>query len=146
MDQTTEMFVLEVINLNPGITVRQIPQINGEAHLCEVFLDNVEVPADQLVGEPGMGWTYAKFLLEHERTTSSFIYWSKRELARAKEIAERLTRLNNERRSTEQAIFKRACILAEERGMTVVEAAPEDPVSQAFFALAREIVQEKAEG
>ena len=31
---------------------------------------------------------------------------------------------------------------AEERGMTVVEAAPEDPVSQAFFALAREIVQE----
>ena len=35
---------------------------------------------------------------------------------------------------------------AEERGMTVVEAAPEDPVSQAFFALAREIVQEKAEG
>lgn len=71
----------------PGITVRQIPQINGEAHLCEVFLDNVEVPADQLVGEAGMGWTYAKFLLEHERTTSSFIYWSKRELARAKDIA-----------------------------------------------------------
>src|SRR6218665_493774 len=72
----------------PGITVRQIPQINGEAHLCEVFLDNVEVPADQLVGEAGMGGTYAKFLLEHERTTSSFIYGSKRELARAKEIAQ----------------------------------------------------------
>lgn len=71
----------------PGVTVREIPQINGEAHLCEVFLDNVEVPADQLIGEEGMGWTYAKFLLEHERTTSSFIYWSKRELARAKDIA-----------------------------------------------------------
>ena len=52
-----------------------------------MLLDNVEVPADQLVGEPGMGWTYAKFLLEHERTTSSFIYWSKRELERAKDIA-----------------------------------------------------------
>ena len=72
----------------PGITVRQIPQINGEAHLCEVFLDNVEVPAEQLIGEPGMGWTYAKFLLEHERTTSSFIYWSKRELDRVKDIAQ----------------------------------------------------------
>ena len=72
---------------SPGVTVRQIPQINGEAHLCEVFLDNVEVPADQLVGEPGMGWSYAKFLLEHERTTSSVIYWSKRELDRAKQIA-----------------------------------------------------------
>lgn len=71
----------------PGITVRQIPQINGEGHLCEVFLDSVEVPGDQLIGEPGMGWTYAKFLLEHERTTSSFIYWSKRELERAKDIA-----------------------------------------------------------
>ena len=71
----------------PGVTVRPIPQINGEAHLCEVFLDNVEVPAEFLVGEEGQGWTYAKFLLEHERTTSSFIYWSKRELERAKEIA-----------------------------------------------------------
>jgi len=72
---------------SPGISVRQIPQINGEAHLCEVFLDNVEVPADQLIGEAGMGWTYAKFLLEHERTTSSFIYWNKRQLDLAKEIA-----------------------------------------------------------
>lgn len=72
---------------SPGITVRQIPQINGEAHLCEVFFENVKVPAEQLIGEPGMGWTYAKFLLEHERTTSSFIYWNKRELNRVKEIA-----------------------------------------------------------
>ena len=63
---------------SPGVTVREIPQINGDSHLCEVFLENVEVPADQLIGEPGLGWTYAKFLLEHERTTSSFIYWSKR--------------------------------------------------------------------
>ena len=72
---------------SPGITIRQIPQINGEAHLCEVFLDNVEVPVENLVGEAGQGWTYSKFLLEHERTTSSFIFWSKRELARARRIA-----------------------------------------------------------
>ncbi|CAN7191484.1 acyl-CoA dehydrogenase family protein [Phenylobacterium sp. LjRoot225] len=71
----------------PGVTVREIPQINGEGHVCEIFLENVEVPADQLIGEPGMGWTYAKFLLEHERTASSFIYWSKRELDRLLEIA-----------------------------------------------------------
>ncbi len=71
----------------PGLTVRTIPQINGEDHLCEVFLENVEVPADQLIGEAGMGWTYAKFLLEHERTTSSFIYWTKRELDRARDMA-----------------------------------------------------------
>jgi alkylation response protein AidB-like acyl-CoA dehydrogenase len=71
----------------PGLTIRRIPQINGEAHLCEVFLDNVRVPRDQLVGEPNLGWTYAKYLLEHERATSSFIFWNKRELRRAREIA-----------------------------------------------------------
>jgi alkylation response protein AidB-like acyl-CoA dehydrogenase len=74
---------------SPGLTVRPIPQLNGDEHVCEIFLESVEVPATQLVGEPGMGWTYAKFLLEHERTTSSYIYWSKRELDRAKEIARR---------------------------------------------------------
>ena len=89
---------------SPGVTVRQIPQINGEAHLCEVFLDNVEVPADQLIGEPGMGWTYAKFLLEHERTTSSFIYWNKRELDRAKEIATAERR--GGRRVAEDPVFR----------------------------------------
>jgi alkylation response protein AidB-like acyl-CoA dehydrogenase len=72
---------------SPGITIRRIPQLNTDAHLCEVFLENVEVPADQLVGEAGKGWTYAKFLLEHERTTSSFIFWCKRELQRAWEVA-----------------------------------------------------------
>ena len=71
----------------PGLTIRRIPQINGEAHLCEVFFDNVLVPKEHLVGEPNMGWSYAKFLLEHERTTSSYIFWNKRELTRAKEIA-----------------------------------------------------------
>jgi alkylation response protein AidB-like acyl-CoA dehydrogenase len=78
-----------LINMNtPGITVRRIPQINGEADLCEVFLDNVIVAVDHLVGEEGKGWSYAKFLLDHERTTSAFIFWTKRELRRAKRIAE----------------------------------------------------------
>lgn len=76
----------------PGITIRRIPQINGEAELCEVFFDNVEVPADNLVGEEGMGWTYAKFLLDHERTSSSFIYLNKRELLRSKAFAAEQTR------------------------------------------------------
>jgi alkylation response protein AidB-like acyl-CoA dehydrogenase len=72
---------------SPGITVRRIPMINGDAHLCEVFLDEVKVPVGNLIGEPGKGWTYAKFLLEHERTASAFIFWSKRELRRAQEMA-----------------------------------------------------------
>jgi alkylation response protein AidB-like acyl-CoA dehydrogenase len=75
---------------SPGITVRRIPMINGDAHLCEVFLDGVKVPVDNLIGTPGKGWSYAKFLLEHERTASAFIFWSKRELQRAKELASSL--------------------------------------------------------
>ncbi|HEY6869245.1 MAG TPA: acyl-CoA dehydrogenase family protein [Novosphingobium sp.] len=77
-----------LIDMNsPGITIRRIPQISGEAELCEVFLDNVEVPVENLVGEEGQGWSYAKFLLDHERTTSSFIYFNKKEVRLAKALA-----------------------------------------------------------
>ncbi|WP_028222464.1 acyl-CoA dehydrogenase family protein [Paraburkholderia oxyphila] len=71
----------------PGITVRPIVSIEGGRGLNEVFLENVRVPKAHLVGEPGMGWTYAKYLLEKERTTSAFLYFNKRELQRAKDIA-----------------------------------------------------------
>lgn len=71
----------------PGITVRPIVSIDGGDGLAEVFLENVRVPKENLVGEPGMGWTYAKYLLEKERTSSAFIYFNKRELEKAKAIA-----------------------------------------------------------
>ncbi|PAU86110.1 acyl-CoA dehydrogenase [Pseudomonas sp. WN033] len=55
----------------PGVTVRPIHDI-GESHsLNEVFFDNVRVPVENLVGEEGKGWTYAKFLLENERAFSA---------------------------------------------------------------------------
>jgi alkylation response protein AidB-like acyl-CoA dehydrogenase len=71
----------------PGLTVRPIVSIEGGTGLNEVFLDNVRVPYGNLVGEAGMGWTYAKYLLEKERTTSAFLYFNKRELEKAREIA-----------------------------------------------------------
>ncbi|MEO7914953.1 MAG: acyl-CoA dehydrogenase family protein [Novosphingobium sp.] len=76
---------------SPGITVRRITQINGEAELCEVFLDNVEVPVENLIGEEGAGWSYAKFLLNHERTSSSFIYFNKRDVAQTRALAASLS-------------------------------------------------------
>ncbi|GHC84614.1 acyl-CoA dehydrogenase [Pseudorhodoferax aquiterrae] len=51
----------------PGITVRPIRSIDGWPHLNEVFFDEVRVRADNLIGEPGKGWTCAKYLLERER-------------------------------------------------------------------------------
>jgi alkylation response protein AidB-like acyl-CoA dehydrogenase len=71
----------------PGITVRPIQQIDGRHELTEVFLDGVRVPRDQLIGEPGKGWTYAKYLLEKERTASAFLYFNRRCFERAKQVA-----------------------------------------------------------
>ena len=70
-----------------GLTIRPIVSIEGGTGLNEVFLENVRVPRDHLVGEPGMGWTYAKYLLEKERTSSAFLYFNKRELEKARQIA-----------------------------------------------------------
>ena len=53
----------------PGIEVRPIYTIDGHHHLNEVYFTDVKVPVDNLVGKEGMGWTIAKFLLTHERTT-----------------------------------------------------------------------------
>jgi alkylation response protein AidB-like acyl-CoA dehydrogenase len=71
----------------PGLTIRPIRSIDGRCDLNEVFLDNVRVPADQMIGEPGLGWTYAKYLLARERTTSAFLYFNKRNLDKAKSLA-----------------------------------------------------------
>jgi len=50
-----------------GITIRPIRNIAGHDEFCEVFLDNVRVPRDALVGELHDGWTVAKALLSFER-------------------------------------------------------------------------------
>ena len=54
---------------SPGIEIRAIPTLGGGA-LYEVFLDEVEVPAGQLVGELNGGWAVLMRTLDHERVTS----------------------------------------------------------------------------
>ncbi|MFD1611431.1 acyl-CoA dehydrogenase family protein [Sphingomonas tabacisoli] len=51
----------------PGVRVRPILSASGDHEINEVFLDDVRVPDADLVGEPGQGWTIAKFLLQNER-------------------------------------------------------------------------------
>jgi alkylation response protein AidB-like acyl-CoA dehydrogenase len=51
----------------PGIEVRPIISIALGHHLNEVFFTDVRVPVQNLIGEEGKGWTYAKFLLANER-------------------------------------------------------------------------------
>ena len=71
----------------PGVTVRPIITLDGAHEVNEVWLEDVRVPVENLVGEENKGWTYAKFLLGHERTNIAGIGIAKRELARLKRIA-----------------------------------------------------------
>jgi len=70
-----------------GITIRPIITMDGGHSTNEVFFDDVRVPKDSLIGEVNKGWTYAKLLLGHERTTIARVGQSKRELRRLKQIA-----------------------------------------------------------
>ena len=72
---------------SPGLTVRPIELIDGGHEVNEVWFEDVRVPAENMVGEPGMGWTIAKFLLGNERVGVAPVGATKRSLARAKEIA-----------------------------------------------------------
>ncbi len=75
---------------SPGITRRPIWSIDEGHTLNEVFFEDVTVPAANLVGEPGKGWSYAKYLLTHERTTSAVVSHTKRDLDQVRHIAEQM--------------------------------------------------------
>jgi hypothetical protein len=72
---------------SPGVSVRPIKLLDGDAEVNDVFFDNVEVPVENLIGEENKGWTYAKHLLSHERTNIADVNRAKRELERLKRIA-----------------------------------------------------------
>ena len=72
---------------SPGITVRPIIMLDGEHEINEVWFENVEVPVDNRVGDENKGWTYAKYLLGHERTGNAGVGFCKRWLKQLKQLA-----------------------------------------------------------
>jgi alkylation response protein AidB-like acyl-CoA dehydrogenase len=52
---------------SPGVEVRPLTQITGDAEFAEVFFDGVVVPTENVIGELGQGWTIAMHTLAHER-------------------------------------------------------------------------------
>lgn len=60
-------FVLDMER--PGITIRPLTQVTGSTEFSEVFLDDVFVADDDVVGRPNDGWTIALHTLAHERGT-----------------------------------------------------------------------------
>ncbi len=71
----------------PGIEVRPIRLIDGTHEVNETWLTDVRVPVENLVGKENEGWTYAKFLLAHERSGIAGVARSKRGIARLRSIA-----------------------------------------------------------
>jgi alkylation response protein AidB-like acyl-CoA dehydrogenase len=71
----------------PGVTVRPIIMLDEDHEINEVFFDNVKVPLQNLVGQENRGWTYAKYLLAHERSGIAAVGRSKRELQFLKKLA-----------------------------------------------------------
>jgi alkylation response protein AidB-like acyl-CoA dehydrogenase len=74
---------------SPGIKVNPIVSIDNHHSLNEVEFNNVRVPVANLIGEEDKGWTYAKALLAHERTTIAGVADSRRALAEVRDFAAR---------------------------------------------------------
>lgn len=58
----------------PGIEIRPIRQITGDSEFNEIFFNDVEVPADAVLGEVGNGWQVAMTTLMHERATTGLTF------------------------------------------------------------------------
>lgn len=72
---------------SPGLRVRPIYTIDEGHSVNEVFLDEVRVPAENIVGEPNKGWSYAKFLLTNERAMSAETAHTRADLQNLKRFA-----------------------------------------------------------
>ena len=73
----------------PGVTVRLLPDIAGDAELCQTRLEDVRVPRDNLVGAAGKGWEIANSLLGFERIGLGSPRLSEYALARLAELLAR---------------------------------------------------------
>jgi alkylation response protein AidB-like acyl-CoA dehydrogenase len=65
--QGITMFIVDMHH--PGVTVRPLRDMTGESHFNEIFFDDVEVPADHVVGGVNNGWNAAVTTLLHERVS-----------------------------------------------------------------------------
>ncbi|KQR81415.1 acyl-CoA dehydrogenase family protein [Sphingomonas sp. Leaf343] len=77
---------------SPGIEVRPIVLLDGDAEVNEVFFTDVRVPVENLVGQENRGWTYAKYLLTYERTNIAGVGSSAAAFDRLRTVAGKITR------------------------------------------------------
>jgi alkylation response protein AidB-like acyl-CoA dehydrogenase len=102
----------------PGVTVRPLREMTGDIDFNEVFLENVRVPADSVVGEVNKGWQVILTALGHERGTLLLVDYVRRQedlarlqrlLRRRGKAAERTTRQQFTQLCIEVEIMKQHC-------------------------------------
>jgi len=82
-----------LVDMNtPGVEVHPIITLDGKHEVNEVFFTDVRVPAENLVGVENQGWTYAKYLLTHERTNIAEVGISVAALDHLRKAADKLMR------------------------------------------------------
>ncbi len=72
---------------SPGIEVRPLRQLTGDAEFNEIFMDGVRIPADRVVGQVGEGWQVAITTLMNERANLGFALTMRLDVAFRKLIA-----------------------------------------------------------
>jgi len=77
---------------SPGVEVRPLIQITGDAEFNEIFFKDVKVPKSQILGEAGVGWAVAMTTLLHERGTLGLALATRAQIT-ASELAEHARKL-----------------------------------------------------
>jgi len=72
---------------SPGITPRPITTIAGDDEFSEIFFEDVRVPRENMVGDPGNGWRIANAVLVHERLKTGHPRYCQSALARTRKVA-----------------------------------------------------------
>ena len=106
---------------SPGIEVKPIITIDGDHEVNSVFFTDVKVPTKNLIGEEGKGWTYAKFLLAHERFGIAGVGASMRSLNRLKDIISQLDNEDLQRKVNQLEIDLSAIEITELRLLSALE-------------------------
>jgi alkylation response protein AidB-like acyl-CoA dehydrogenase len=110
----------------PGIEVRPLVQITGDAEFNEIFFHDVKVPKSQILGEPGQGWAVAMTTLLHERGTLGLALATRAQITAA-ELAEHARKLGRgsdplvRQRIAQHTIEARALQLNGYRAVTAVK-------------------------
>ncbi|WP_030326393.1 acyl-CoA dehydrogenase family protein [Streptomyces sp. NRRL B-3229] len=85
----------------PGVTVRPLRDLTGDAHFCEIFFDDVRVPVDHRIGEENGGWPLVRTSLGHERAAGAM-----NQAALYRRILDELIELARERGATKDPLVR----------------------------------------